>query len=166
MSLNHIINTSVQDDEALSVKFNDVFCQNITVAGGLGEGSLKRYIFDNVGTSAVNVIQPATATEPIGLIIVDQEFVYLQYLYSAGGNATVSMMKNATSVTPFEITLTGTAQTVNTGVNLQTLGDNCEILISHNSDENFSPYKMTLQITGSKMNAIITRYNIVATALP
>jgi hypothetical protein len=52
------------------------------------------------------------------------------------------------------------------GVNLTNNGDIVKIMVSHNSDDKFTPYEITLQRTNLYMNAIINRINIEASPLP
>jgi hypothetical protein len=160
MSLNHIIKNSVSDNDALDVKFKNIVCNTITASGGIG-GNYQRYIWE-ITNEPISIIKLATPDDYVGFLVNDSVIhVFITHAYSAGGSGTASIIKNGVVVPPKTIDFA--LEYTDMALTLPNDGDILKIMVSHNSDDKFTPYELTLQRTNLYMNAIINRINIEAT---
>ena len=162
MSLNHIIKNSVSDTEALDVKFNNVDVVG-TLTGG-GGVNYQRFIWE-ITNEPITFIKYATPDDYIGLLTNDSNVnCFITHAYASGGSGTASIIRNGIAITP--VTIDFTQANTNMAVTVPNNGDIVKIMVSHNSDTNFTPYEITLQRTNLYMNTVINRINVPATPLP
>ncbi len=162
MSLNHIIKDSVSDTEALSVKFNNVDVVG-TLTGG-GSANYERFIWQ-ITNEPITIVKQDTRDDYIGLTVSDATMaLFITQDYLLGGTGTASIIKNGVVSAPKTIDFS--LPNTNLSVSMPNNGDIVKIMVSHNSDDFFTPYEITLQRTNLYMNAVINRIKIPATPLP
>ena len=158
MSLNHIILNSVPDDEALDVKFNNIFCKSITVAHG-SVPVTRRFWYEPITT--MTYITIPSASDNLGISVDDNGagVVNLTSGYtSIGGTGTVCAYKNGVQLPIVKFNFASATPVGIGGATFLVDGDVVQMYVSHDTDPSFSPYEFVIQKCGSAQTAYVTHY--------